>query len=92
MVLFFTETSVVPCWNAVSSPGVPGLLPGDASEPWVPPVCLLQENPQTSMFKISNNADKPNSFSFWFIYSFIHMCIHCLGHLSPLPPTPTLST
>jgi hypothetical protein len=22
-------------------------------------------------------------------YSFIHMCIHCLGHFSPLPPTPT---
>jgi hypothetical protein len=24
-------------------------------------------------------------FYFWFIYSFIHMCIHCLGHLSPTP-------
>jgi hypothetical protein len=22
-----------------------------------------------------------------FFYSFIHMCIHCLGHFSPLPPT-----
>jgi hypothetical protein len=21
-------------------------------------------------------------------YSFIHMCIHCLGHFSPLPPAP----
>jgi hypothetical protein len=26
-----------------------------------------------------------------FIYSFIHMCIHCLGHLSPLLPIPLLS-
>jgi hypothetical protein len=25
---------------------------------------------------------------FWFIYSFIHMYIHCLGHLSPRPPLP----
>jgi hypothetical protein len=22
-------------------------------------------------------------FFFWFLYSFTHMCIHCLGHLSP---------
>jgi hypothetical protein len=26
----------------------------------------------------------------FFYYSFIHMCIHCLGHFSPLPPSPTL--
>jgi hypothetical protein len=26
-----------------------------------------------------------------FFYSFIHMCIHCLGHLFPLPPSPSLS-
>jgi hypothetical protein len=26
------------------------------------------------------------------IYSFIHMCIHCLGHLSPLPPVPSPSS
>jgi hypothetical protein len=25
-----------------------------------------------------------------FFYSFIHMCIHCLGHFTLLPPTPTL--
>jgi hypothetical protein len=25
---------------------------------------------------------------FWFIYSFIHMCIRCLGHLFPLLPIP----
>jgi hypothetical protein len=31
-------------------------------------------------------------FSFFLFYcSFIHMCIHCLGHFSPLPPTSTLS-
>jgi hypothetical protein len=24
---------------------------------------------------------------YFFIYSLIHMCIHCLGHLSLLPPT-----
>jgi hypothetical protein len=28
---------------------------------------------------------------FFFYYSFIHMCVHCLGHFSPLPPSPTLS-
>jgi hypothetical protein len=27
----------------------------------------------------------------FFYYSFIHMCIHCLGHFSPLPSSPTLS-
>jgi hypothetical protein len=26
-----------------------------------------------------------------FYYSFIHMCVHCLGHFSSLPPSPTLS-
>jgi hypothetical protein len=33
------------------------------------------------------------SFSFFlsFFNSFIHMCINCLGHFSPLFPTPTLS-
>jgi hypothetical protein len=29
---------------------------------------------------------------FWFTYSFIHMCIHCLGHLSPEPPALSLPT
>jgi hypothetical protein len=24
----------------------------------------------------------------FFLYSFIHMCIHYLGHFSPLPPAP----
>jgi hypothetical protein len=27
-----------------------------------------------------------------FFFSFIHMCIQCLGHFSPLPPTPPLPT
>jgi hypothetical protein len=27
-------------------------------------------------------------YNFIFYYSFIHMCIHCLGHFYPLPPTP----
>jgi hypothetical protein len=26
-----------------------------------------------------------------FLNSFTHMCIHCLGHFSPLPPTPFFS-
>jgi hypothetical protein len=26
--------------------------------------------------------------NFFFVYLFIHMCIHCLGHFSPLPPRP----
>jgi hypothetical protein len=28
---------------------------------------------------------------FFYYYSFIHMCIHCLGHFCPLPPSLTLS-
>jgi hypothetical protein len=28
-------------------------------------------------------------FCFYFSYSFIHMCIHCMGHVSP-PPGPSL--
>jgi hypothetical protein len=31
------------------------------------------------------------SVFFCFLYSFIHMYIHCLGHFSPLPLTPSLS-
>jgi hypothetical protein len=27
---------------------------------------------------------------FWFIYSFIHLCTHCLGHLSLLCPVPSI--
>jgi hypothetical protein len=27
-------------------------------------------------------------YLFTFYYSFIHMCIHCLGHFSPTPPSP----
>jgi hypothetical protein len=27
----------------------------------------------------------------FFLYSFIHMCIHCLGHFSPILLTPSLS-
>jgi hypothetical protein len=29
-------------------------------------------------------------FSFFIFCSFIHMCIHCLGHFSTLYPSPTL--
>jgi hypothetical protein len=25
----------------------------------------------------------------FYFFSFIHMCIQCLGHFSPLPPTPS---
>jgi hypothetical protein len=31
------------------------------------------------------------SFFFVFFYSFIHMCIHCLGYFSTLPHSPTIS-
>jgi hypothetical protein len=34
--------------------------------------------------------DGCDDYSF-FYYSFIHMCIHFLGHFSPLSPSPTLS-
>jgi hypothetical protein len=35
----------------------------------------------------------PQGYIFFFliIYSFLHTCIHCLGHLSPLHPTPSFS-
>jgi hypothetical protein len=39
-------------------------------------------------------VDKSNSRTFHkdkCFYSFIHMCIQCSGHLSPLPPTPPSS-
>jgi hypothetical protein len=29
-------------------------------------------------------------FIYFFVCSFIHMCIYCLGHFSPFPPYPTL--
>jgi hypothetical protein len=29
--------------------------------------------------------------SFFFNFYFIHMCIQCLGHFSPLPPTTSLT-
>jgi hypothetical protein len=32
-----------------------------------------------------------NFFFCFFLYSLIYMCIHCLGHLSPLPPILSLS-
>jgi hypothetical protein len=33
--------------------------------------------------KANNKPSKP-----FFVFNlFIHMCIHCLGHFSPLPPT-----
>jgi hypothetical protein len=28
----------------------------------------------------------------FFYYSYIHMCIHCLGHFSPSPPPPPPSS
>jgi hypothetical protein len=28
---------------------------------------------------------------FFIFFSFIHMCIQCLGHFSPLPPAPSLA-
>jgi hypothetical protein len=33
---------------------------------------------------------KRDEFSFY--YSFIHMCIQCSGHRSPVPPAPSLSS
>jgi hypothetical protein len=32
----------------------------------------------------------PRLFCCFVFNSFIHMCIHCLGHFSTMPPTPTL--
>jgi hypothetical protein len=33
---------------------------------------------------------KKKFLSLFFFWSFIHMCIHCLGHFSTLPHSPTL--
>jgi hypothetical protein len=35
--------------------------------------------------RLSSNPRRLN-----FLNSFIHLCIHCLGNFSPLPPSPTL--
>jgi hypothetical protein len=36
-----------------------------------------------------HNITAITSFTFFLVYSFIHMCIHCLGHLPPtIPPSP----
>jgi hypothetical protein len=45
--------------------------------------------------KLHFSVLQANKLAFLFIclfYSFIHMCVHCLGHFSPLPPAPTLSS
>jgi hypothetical protein len=49
-----------------------------------------ENNPIYNSFKkIHRNIfNEGNQRPLLFYYSFIHMCIHCLGHLSPLPPTP----
>jgi hypothetical protein len=51
-------------------------------------------SPITHRYVIQTNKliKKLHLFYFIFFYSFIHMCIHCLGHFSPLPPVPTPST
>jgi hypothetical protein len=42
---------------------------------------------------MTNLVDVKSSVKFMAIFfiSFIHMCIQCLGHFSPLPPTASLS-
>jgi hypothetical protein len=49
-----------------------------------PKVFLL---PSQSIFIVSNSLSQYD-WLFFIVYSFIHMYIHCLGHLSPLPPAP----
>jgi hypothetical protein len=46
----------------------------------------------TDVTEYKMNTQKSIVFYFiWFIYSFIHMRIHCLGHLTPLSSSPTSS-
>jgi hypothetical protein len=57
---------------------------------YLPPLCLLVYSIGGHGLLSSLYSPCLNSMYFPFIYSFIHMCIHCLGHLSPfpLPPCP----
>jgi hypothetical protein len=43
---------------------------------------LCNDFPSTFICKFSLS-------SFFIVFTFIHMCIHCLGPLSPLSPVPT---
>jgi hypothetical protein len=45
---------------------------------------------KTNAFLNSRTSQNMIHWSF-FYYTFIHMCIHCLGHFSPLSPSLTLS-
>jgi hypothetical protein len=49
----------------------------------------LPVNGKISFFYMAEkNSIVYKYYIFFKKYSFIHMCIHCLGHFSPLPPFP----
>jgi hypothetical protein len=65
---------------------------------------LMENSAQESRHPLANLGFPHSPAMFWafrvpslnirvlfFFYSFIHMCIHCLGHFSLLSPTPTTS-
>jgi hypothetical protein len=44
-----------------------------------------------AMYILYTKEHRKWNITFFFVYSFIHMCIHCLDHLFPAPaPTPYL--
>jgi hypothetical protein len=49
---------------------------------------VLNSNPSTAK---NNEANLFFKIYLFFIFSFTHTCIQCLGHFSPLPPTPSFS-
>jgi hypothetical protein len=52
------------------------------------PVCIQMKLAWTWLPKIITIWDVLLLF---FNFYFIHMCIHCLGYFSPLPPAPSLT-
>jgi hypothetical protein len=60
--------------------------------------CVSKNKQQTKKVKIKIKTTKTLlqeqslDFSFSIFYSFIHMCISCLGHFSPLPTAPPSPT
>jgi hypothetical protein len=57
--------------------------------PWTIPTCIVIMTKAASNVAVGFPAMPIVAmFISFFYYSFIHMCIHCLGHFSPLPPPP----
>jgi hypothetical protein len=71
-------------------------LGGATSIATQPSISTLRRNRDTEKAPVKsvstwiwNQRKKTELLANWFFYSFIHICIHCLGHFSPLSPYPT---